>query len=539
MRVVLVLAALVGVSTGVIVAAFDKIVRDGMFAWVLRQPIAVAAAIPTLGLVIAVLMARLPGHADTATTDAYIRSYHERGGTMRVRDLWAKLVECAATLGSGGALGYEGPALLSGATVGSWTETRFMQRFRQDDAKVLMVAGAAAGIAAVFRAPLTGVVFALEVPYTQDLARRALIPALIAASSSYITYVVLLGTGRIFETTGGAAFDLRDLAGGFAVGLACGALARAGAWAIAHAKHLVLPLGGRVAGAGVALLILAFASDKWFDTPVSLGSGYEAIDWAQHHETALGLLVVLFLVRFASTWFTVAGGGVGGLFIPLVTQGAIAGHVVQAIAHAPNAGLFPTVGIAAFLGAGYRTPLAGVSFVAEATGQPGFVVPALLAAAASQLVMGRWSFGAHQRDERRPNLIPLHQLAVERLMSPNPDTFPSDRPLDECLIQMARDNRRWVPVVDQGRYVGLLALTEIATIPPIEWPELTARDAARSDIPTSHPSDSVAHIAAVIRAQNIGAVAIIDDGRVTGVVTIRDIANIERLLDRLDTEGDP
>ena len=428
-----------------------------------------------------------------------------------MRDLWAKLLECAATLGSGGALGYEGPALLSGATVGSWAETRFMQRFRQDDAKVLMVAGAAAGIAAVFRAPLTGVVFALEVPYTQDVARRALLPALIAASTSYITYVVLLGTGRIFETSGGAAFDLRDLLGGFAVGLACGALARVGAWTIAHAKHLALPVGARVTGAGLALFGLALASDRWFHTPVSLGSGYEAIRWAQHHDTALGLLVVLFVVRFAATWFTVAGGGVGGLFIPLVTQGAIAGYIVQAIAHAPNAGLFPTIGIAAFLGAGYRTPLAGVSFVAEATGQPGFVVPALLAAAASQLVMGRWSFGAHQRDERRPNLIPLHQLAVERLMSPNPDTVASDRPLDDCLIEMARANRRWVPVVDDGRYIGLLALTEIAKFAPADWPNLTARDVARTDVPAAHPSDSVAHIAAIIREHNTGAVAIIDD----------------------------
>src|SRR5437660_1756810 len=82
-----------------------------------------------------------------------------------------------------------------------------------------------AAFAAVFRAPLTGIVFALEVPYTQDLARRALLPALVAASTSYVTFVALLGTGRIFEISGGAAFDLRDLLGGFVVGLLCGALA--------------------------------------------------------------------------------------------------------------------------------------------------------------------------------------------------------------------------------------------------------------------------------------------------------------------------
>ena len=320
----------------------------------------------------------------------------------------------------------------------------------------------------------------------------------------------------------------------------CAARWRAsGAWAIAHAKHLAIPATARVAGAGLALFGLALVSHQWFDAPLSLGSGYEAIAWAQRHETALGLLVALFFVRFAATWFTVAGGGVGGLFIPLVTQGAIAGHVVQAIVHAPNPGLFPTVGIAAFLGAGYRTPLAGVSFVAEATGQPGFVVPALLAAAASQLVMGRWSFSPHQRDERRPNLIPLDQLTVDSLMSPNPDTVNADRPLDECIIEMSRENRRWVPVLDDDHYFGLLALTDIAKIPPEQWSDRTARDVARTDISTARSSDSVADIAHMIRQNGAGAVAVLDDGRVTGVVTIRDIANIERLLDRLDTEADP
>jgi CIC family chloride channel protein len=535
---VLALAALVGVSTGLVVVAFDELVRDGLFAWVLRQPIALAAAIPAVGLLVAVLVARLPGHADTATTDAYVRAYHERGGGLRLQDLWAKLLECAATLGSGGALGYEGPALLSGATAGSWAEHRFLQRFRQDDAKVLMVAGAAAGIAAVFRAPLTGIVFALEVPYTQDLARRALLPALVAASTSYLTFVALLGTGRIFAASGSAAFDLRDLAGGFAVGLLCGACSRVGAWAIDRAKHLVLPVAVRVAGAGLALYLLAVASEHWFDLPLSLGAGYEAVDWAQRHETALALLVGLFAIRFAATWFTVAGGGVGGLFIPLVTQGAIVGYAVQAIARAPNPGLFPTVGIAAFLGAGYRTPLAGVAFVAEATGQPGFLVPALLAAAASQLVMGRWSFSPHQHDERRPNLVPLDQLAVETLMSPNPDTVDADRPLEASVVEMARENRRWVPVVEDGRYFGLLALTDIAAVPTTEWSNLRARDIARRDVPTARPSDSIARVAASIRAHGAGAVAVADGDTVTGVVTIRDIANFERLLDQLDPEAE-
>ena len=110
----------------------------------------------------------------------------------------------------------------------------------------------------------------------------------------------------------------------------------------------------------------------------------------------------LFAIRAGATWLSIGGGGVGGLFIPLVTQGAILGALVQHLTPASNAALFPTIGIAAFLGAGYRTPLAGVAFVAEATGQPFFLVPALLAAAAAQLMMGRWSFSTFQRGERVP-----------------------------------------------------------------------------------------------------------------------------------------
>ena len=107
----------------------------------------------------------------------------------------------------------------------------------------------------------------------------------------------------------------------------------------------------------------------------------------------------------------------GGLFVPLVVQGAVTGAAVQAIVDVPNPTLFPTIGIAAFLGAGYRTPLAGVAFVAEATGQPGFVVPALLAAVAGQLAMGRWSFSPYQRDERRGHLEQRLAMRVGDVLS--------------------------------------------------------------------------------------------------------------------------
>ena len=90
-----------------------------------------------------------------------------------MRRLLPKVIACVCSLGTGAALGFEGPAIVVGGTIGSLAERRLTRRFRADDAKILMVAGAAAGVAAVFKAPLTGIVFALEVPYQRDLVDMA------------------------------------------------------------------------------------------------------------------------------------------------------------------------------------------------------------------------------------------------------------------------------------------------------------------------------------------------------------------------------
>jgi len=91
----------------------------------------------------------------------------------------------------------------------------------------------------------------------------------------------------------------------------------------------------------------------------------------------------------------VAGGGVGGLFVPLVVAGALLGRMFGAVIGHDDS-LFLVVGIAAFLGAGYRVPLAAVMFVAETTGRPGFVVPGLIAAVAAEMLMGASSVTTHQ-----------------------------------------------------------------------------------------------------------------------------------------------
>src|SRR5207245_5747120 len=139
--------------------------------------------------------------------------------------------------------------------------------------------------------------------------------------------------------------------------------------------------------------------------PIAIGVGYNTSDWPLAAHRAVWLLLVILVLRCCATAATVAGGGVGGLFIPLVVAGALLGRAVGGMVGDSSTSLFLVIGVAAFLGAGYRVPLAAVMFVAESTGRPGFVVPGLLAAVTAELVMGRSSVTTYQH-AAMPSPIP-------------------------------------------------------------------------------------------------------------------------------------
>jgi len=394
-----VLAAVTGVLVGLGVAGFEWLTRQQVYDRLVTAPLAVQALGPFVGLVVAALALRyLAGGASPATADEYIKNFHEPLRPLALRPVVGRVVAGVATLGFGGALGFEGPSLYLGAAVGSGLQRRWSHRFSPIDSKVLMVAGAAAGVAAIFKAPATGAIFALEVPYQDDTAHHMLLPALIAAATGYLTFVAIVGTAPLFAVSGSPPFDLRDLGGAMVLGLVCGLGARAFAVLIRAAKRLA-GTGHpalRTSLAGLTMAALFAGSYAVFGSGVSNGAGYGAIELVGDPKTTFGLLLALLGFRVAANAVTLAGGGTGGLFIPLVVAGAIVGRICALAVGDPEGNLFPLIGVAAFLGAGYRTPLAGVVFVAESTGRAGFVVPGLIASVAAQLMMGGESVSPYQ-----------------------------------------------------------------------------------------------------------------------------------------------
>jgi CIC family chloride channel protein len=395
------LAALTGVVTGLAVRGFEYVVDD-IYHQVLEAPLWLAAISPPIGLVVASLILKLGGGASPSTSDEYLRAFHDPAYRLRPRYLGARIGAAIATLGSGGALGLEGPSLYGGSAIGTMIQRRLPRPFRGSDHRTLLVAGAAAGVAAIFKAPATGAIFALEVPYRDDMARRMLLPALVASATGYLTFVTLSDTTPLLAVAqfNIPPFELIDLLGALLVGATCAVGARAFAKLMRIAKGFSLrALPIRLLVSSISLVGLFFLSRELTGLPLSVGAGYEVFrDWLfEETDIAIWLLVAIFFIRCLASAFTMAGGGVGGVFIPLVVGGGIVGRGVGELIHENRASLYTLLGIAAFLGAGYRVPLAAVMFVAETTGKPNFVVPALFAAVAAELVMGEQSITAFQR----------------------------------------------------------------------------------------------------------------------------------------------
>jgi CIC family chloride channel protein len=446
------------------------------------------------------------------------------------------VVASVATLGLGGPLGYEGPSLYLGAAIGSGLEGRLSRLFTREDSKALLVAGAAAGVAAIFKAPATGALFALEVPYQRDLARRMLLPALIAAAASYVTFVSLTTTAPLLPVRGAPPFDLADLGGAALLGLAAGAGARLYAWLIRTAKQVSTrghPLG-RALAAGAVLAAFVLCSQALFHQPLTLGPGYSTITWALDPSHSVRLVALLLVLRALAVLAARAGGGVGGLFIPLVVEGALLGRIFGTLLGRSGAStsLFPIIGVAAFLGAGYRVPLAAVMFVAETTGRPEFVVPGLIAAVVAQLVMGSSSVDDHQRVERRSHLQRRLELPLTAAIRTDVGTVAPDATVAEVLSgHLGGTGRTAVSVVDGDRYVGLARLGEVAAVSPDRWAETEVGDVMVTDHPTAARDWTIGRAVALMEAAGIDLLPVTAaDGSFIGVVTTGDILNLDEVL---------
>ena len=212
----LLVAPVIGILTGLIITGIAVLVLGIIWAALLPYYLAHHWAI-VVGLVAGffvtglIMQFRTPD-PNQHSTEEIVRSYHEHQGDIDMHPFWWKLLAAVTTVGSGGSAALEGPAIYSGGAIGSWLWTK-LRRFGLEtrDRRIMLISGAAAGMSAVFRAPLTGIVFALEMPYKDDLAHEALLPSLIASVVAYATLVSIVGAEPLFGFAGSTSFRAIDV----------------------------------------------------------------------------------------------------------------------------------------------------------------------------------------------------------------------------------------------------------------------------------------------------------------------------------------
>ncbi len=407
----IVIAPMIGITTGLTITAVAILILKEIWPAVLGYYLAHHwAIVPGLVLGCAVtglIMQYLTPNPNEHSTEEIIQSYHKHEGAIDMRPFPQKLLAAVTTVGFGGSAALEGPSIYGGAALGSWlwTKLRRFPRFHLEerDRRIMLICGAAAGMSAVFRAPFTGIVFALEMPYKDDLAHEALLPSLIASVVSYLTLGNFFRSGPLFNFVANADYRTSDLLWAMVLGALIGLVSmafvitfrRVRTWVVQWSwPHWIkLALGGLVTGLCGLGFLLAYPG-----TLVPLGPNYEAVQTVLTTTHSSRELVVFAVLKLAATLGTLGAGGVSAMFVPLfLTGGSLGVAFAQSVVHSPAVGLYAAVGMAAFIAAGYKTPLAAVVFVAEATGGHGFIIPALIGAAVAYAVSGDASVSGDQR----------------------------------------------------------------------------------------------------------------------------------------------
>jgi CIC family chloride channel protein len=379
-------STLVGLLTGVMILGVKIVVEEATKELLKAEPWVISVALMAGALVTVVIVRYVAGRSPS-TTDRYIEQFQDEPDGIDLNHAPGRLLAAVTTGASGVPMGLEGPAVYAGSAAAT-AVGRWVRPFSNVEMHALLVAGAAAGVATVFQAPFTGVIFALEVPYRNTFGRSAVVPALIGSTAGYLTLIAVKGTDSILPI-GDLEITVGYVFGAAVLGVICGACARVFTHLVHRAEHYATrePAIARGVAAGAVLVAMFLLGRALTDENVAITAGFNATVWALDPDNSIPLVLAVLGIRVIATAIAVGGGMVGGLFVPLLAMGGMIGAIVADVASVEETSLYVLVGAAAFLGAGYGTPLAALAFVAEATGLPEVLIPGVVAVTAAQLVM--------------------------------------------------------------------------------------------------------------------------------------------------------
>ncbi len=513
--------------------------------------------IPTVGgLLSGILVYSLAPEAEGHGTDAVIEAYHHHQGEIRPRVPIVKIIASALTLGTGGSGGREGPIAQIGAGFGSVLAN--MLHLRPSERRILMAAGMGAGIAAIFRAPLAGALFASEVLYrSPEFEPEVIMPAAIASVVSYCTLGAYSGWAPLFSMPHLSFSSPLQLAPYLLLVLFMVLLAmlytRTFYGCVAGFRRVPLPphfrpaIGAFLTGAVALGLYYAFGGEKHVLAVLSFG--YSAVQEAINSDTTASawILLAIALGKIATTSLTIGSGGSGGVFGPSMVIGGCGGGALGLLLHSwwpwlvPHPATFVIVGMAGFFAAAAKTPFSTLIIVSEMTGGYELLLPALWVCALAFILSDKQSIYSSQVESRSQS--PAHRGTYVRQVLSGvrvsqflksavaPLSLHPNDPLSAILSRLKTTTYSVLPVVDDdNRLLGVVNLEEVHLAAQSSSLQslVLATDLMRSDIVPLQPGDQLDRALELFVENDLFALPVVNDlqrRRLIGMVRRFEIAS--------------
>ena len=408
--------------------------------------------------------------------------FSTKQGRLPSHNTWTSVVASAITIGFGGSVGAEAPIVLTGSAIGS----TLAQRFKLDNKTIFMLVGcgASAAIAGIFKAPIAGLVFTIEVLMI-DLTMGSLLPILISCVTATCFTYVLVGDSSLFTFTLQEAWPVNRAPANIMLGIACGLVSLYFIRSMTYCEDFYARLKShpyiRLIIGGIILSLLIFLF------PSLYGEGYSAINillngkseaefatlmnrslFSGHESLLIVYVTLVLLTKTIATSSTNGGGGCGGTFAPSLFIGAFAGFLFARIWNHYSLGIivpennFALLGMAGVMSGVMHAPLTGVFLIAELTGGYDLFIPLMIVSTVSYLTI--YIFEPHSiygmRLAHQGKLITHHTdhavltlMSLDTVIERDCSAVSPDMMLSELVHKISRSRVDVLPVTDTGNHL--------------------------------------------------------------------------------------
>lgn len=435
-----------------------------------------------VGLLTGLLVSRFIPEAvrgGTDGTDAMINAFHNQGGIIRPRVPIIRGLTAILTISAGGSAGREGPISQIGAGLGSYIAQRL--GLSPKERRILLLAGAAGGLGAIFRAPLGGALTAIEVIYKEDFEAEAILPSVLSSVVAYSIFTFFFGTDPMFGIPEFSFRNVAELPFYAVLAMCCAGSGWLFVRTFEHLKRRIfLPLSDRIGitatmtlgGFSMGILGMVF--------PELLSGGYGWLELAIKEQLPVLTMLLIVFGKILATSITIGSGLSGGMFAPALFIGGMTGGAVGQVASqwypgvVTQPGGYVLVGMAAFFAGVASAPIGPLIMVCELTQGYGLLAPLMLASALCLILGSRVSLYEHQVDNKFDSpahlddatINILEGLQVQEFFKPGRVTTLEEGTTLKALTDIiANTNELYFPVKNgQGRITGILGVDDVRRV---------------------------------------------------------------------------